>query len=52
MFEELSIDQSALKKLTEELSRTKKSEKKGKGSGGERACKYYSIVFALALDLF
>ena len=51
MFEEQSIDQSALKKLTEELSRTKKSEK-GKGSGGERACKYYSIVFALALDLF
>ena len=27
MFEEQSIDQSALKKLTEELSRTKKSEK-------------------------
>ena len=40
-------DQSALKKITHELSRTKEGVKKEKDSGGERACKYSSIVFPL-----
>ena len=44
--------QIALKKLRDELSRTTESEKMEKDSGGERACKYSSIVFALASDLF
>ena len=38
MFEEQSLDQSALKKLTEELSRTKK-----KGEEGKRFCRGKSV---------
>ena len=40
MFEKQSSDQSALKKLTEDLPRAKKVWRKKKGSGGERSWKY------------
>ena len=48
MFEEQSFDQSALKKLTEGLSQTKKVTRRKKVLAG----KDLSIVFALARDLF
>ena len=52
VIEEQSFDQSELKKLTEEPLRTKKVRRREKGSGRERACKYSSIVFDVARDLF
>ena len=45
-----SSEQIFFRKLS--LGAPEESKKKGKGSGRERACKYSSIVFDLARDLF
>ena len=53
IFQEQPLDQSALKKLTEEPLRTKIVRRRKKVLAGKRGCiKYSSIVFEIARDLF